>query len=281
MLGNVFSPFYRSAREAGRGDPLAHCTMNVALYGPKGKQWSLTERGGTDVTRSADELTLGASSLRWEGGALVADLNERVAPFPSLRPGRLRGRVRLIPEASTDSMLPIDGKGSHLWWPVAPVARVEVELDEPKIRWSGHGYHDANAGDEPLERAFRSWDWSRATVGRDAVLLYDTVDTEGLRRERAMRCRAGGEVEEIDLPRRFALPDTGWRMARETRADVTAYATVARTLEDTPFYARSVVRTRLLGTDVYAMHERVDLQRFTAPWVQFLLPFRMKRERPR
>lgn len=277
MLGNVFSPFYHRARAEGRGEPLAHCTMNVALYGPRGKRWALTERGARDVSRDADSLTLGASNLRWEGGALVCDLDERVAPFPSLTPGRLRGRVRLIPEVCTESVVPIDGRGRHLWWPVAPVARVEVELDEPRVRWTGHGYHDANAGDEPLENGFTSWDWSRATVGRDAVLLYDTIDARGLRSERALRCDARGRVEEVSLSRRFALPETGWRIERETRADRGAWPTVARTLEDTPFYARSVVRTRLLGEDVYAMHERVDLRRFTAPWVQFLLPFRMKR----
>jgi carotenoid 1,2-hydratase len=276
MLGNVFSPFYARDRAAGRGDPLAHCTMNVALYGPRGKQWALTERGRSDVHRSADALTLGTSSLRWEGGALVADLNERCAPFPSLRPGRLRGRVRVIPEVSTESMVPIDGAGRHLWWPVAPVARVEVTLDEPSIRWTGHGYHDANAGDEPLESAFSRWDWSRASVDGDAVLLYDTVDRGGRRVERAMRCGAKG-VEAVELPQRAALAHTGWRIDRATRADRGAAPSVARTLEDTPFYARSVVRTRLLGRDTYAMHERVDMDRFTARWVQFLLPFRMKR----
>jgi carotenoid 1,2-hydratase len=45
--------------------------MNVALYGPRGKRWALTERGARDVSRDADSLTLGASNLRWEGGALV------------------------------------------------------------------------------------------------------------------------------------------------------------------------------------------------------------------
>jgi carotenoid 1,2-hydratase len=35
--------------------------------------------------------------------------------------------------------------------------------------------------------------------------------------------------------------------------------------------------TRLLGRTVSAMHEAVDLQRFAAKWVQFLVPFKMRR----
>jgi carotenoid 1,2-hydratase len=54
-------------------------------------------------------------------------------------------------------------------------------------------------------------------------------------------------------------------------------AEVTRTLEDTPFYARSLVRKRLLGSNALAVHESLDLDRFRQPWVQCLLPFRMPR----
>jgi carotenoid 1,2-hydratase len=54
---------------------------------------------------------------------------------------------------------------------------------------------------------------------------------------------------------------------------------VISTLEDTPFYARSVVRTRLLGEPVTAMHESLSLDRFSALWVQAMLPFRIPRGR--
>jgi len=52
---------------------------------------------------------------------------------------------------------------------------------------------------------------------------------------------------------------------------------VVRTLEDTPFYARSVVRTQLCGQTVEAMHETLSATRFASPMVQALLPFRMPR----
>jgi hypothetical protein len=54
------------------------------------------------------------------------------------------------------------------------------------------------------------------------------------------------------------------------------------TLLDAPFYARSRLawRESIAGADaslnVVAMHESVDLDRFDAGWVRFLLPFRMR-----
>jgi carotenoid 1,2-hydratase len=52
---------------------------------------------------------------------------------------------------------------------------------------------------------------------------------------------------------------------------------VAETLVDAPFYARSVLNTRIAGQPVTAMHESLSLDRFSAGWVQALLPFRMPR----
>jgi carotenoid 1,2-hydratase len=52
---------------------------------------------------------------------------------------------------------------------------------------------------------------------------------------------------------------------------------LSRSLEDTPFYARTLSTARVGGQRVHLVHETVDLQRFERPWVQFLIPFRMRR----
>jgi carotenoid 1,2-hydratase len=54
---------------------------------------------------------------------------------------------------------------------------------------------------------------------------------------------------------------------------------VRTTLEDTPFYARSVLETEVFGKRATAMHESLSLTRFSKPWVQAMLPFRMPRVR--
>ena len=49
------------------------------------------------------------------------------------------------------------------------------------------------------------------------------------------------------------------------------------TFEDTPFYARSMLKSRLLGEDVISMHETLNVKRLESNIVQFMLPWRMPR----
>jgi carotenoid 1,2-hydratase len=80
----------------------------------------------------------------------------------------------------------------------------------------------------------------------------------------------------IEVAPEQALPHSKWRIARATRSD-DGQPRLLRTLEDTPFYARSVVAHRLCGSDLHSVHESLDLDRFRAPLVQAMLPFRMPR----
>ncbi len=162
-------------------------------------------------------------------------------------PARIRGRCGVHPAALTDHTVLLDAAGRHRWPPIAPRARVEVALERPALRWSGTGYFDTNAGDGPLEDAFTLWDWSRAPLRDGTAILYDVARRDGGATTVALRVGRSGAVEAFDPPPLVSLPRTRWRIARETRADADGSASVARTLEDAPFYARSVLRTQLLG----------------------------------
>jgi carotenoid 1,2-hydratase len=156
------------------------------------------------------------------------------------------------PTALTDRTFGLDAAGRHRWSPIAPDARVEVTLERPDLRWSGHGYFDTNAGARPLEDDFSIWNWSRAKLKRGSAVLYAVEGRPPI----AIRIDPSGAVEAFEPPARAALPPTPlWRMPRETRADPAAAARVARTLEDSPFYSRSVIETRVLGETATAMHE--------------------------
>ena len=276
MLGSVFSPFYFAARRqnGGLADPLAFPAMNVALYTQGGNQWVLTERDARSLSRSSDALLMGPSALRWEGSSLVIDLEERTAPISR----RLAGRVRLHPHDGTGDTVHLDAAGRHRWRPIAPAARAEIELTSPALRFSGAAYLDSNEGDEPLESAFTSWTWARVASRDGAAITYDVDRRDGskLLVTRAFdergRMEQGFPVETID-----AAP-TMWRMRRAVHADRGASARVERTLEDTPFYARSLVGTTLRGRPAIGTHEVLSLDRFRTRWVQFMLPYRMRRE---
>ena len=84
-------------------------------------------------------------------------------------PSKIRGTVRVIPEAVTSGPFTLDMRGRHRWWPISPRCRVEVALTSPDLSWNGTGYFDTNTGDEALEDAFTTWDWCRGNTDRGAM----------------------------------------------------------------------------------------------------------------
>jgi carotenoid 1,2-hydratase len=277
FIGSVFSPYYAWARRKGPADPFRHVAINVALYGASGHRWAMTERGRRELSQSPREFRVGPSALTWDGDGLTIDVEEITVPLP----GRLRGRIRLRPEALCTRRLVLSEAGGHIWRPVAPVARLEVAFSHPTLSWQGSGYMDMNHGAEPLEARFKRWDWCRTVGARDCWLHYDYVDRAG--RETALTLRAGhdGSLADAPAPARVPLPATLWRVPRQARSAAPVPACAVTTLEDTPFYARTQLAVTLQGQSHAAMHESLDLDRFTSPMVQAMLPFRMPRRAAR
>ena len=272
FLGSVFSPYYK---RSGRGSPLDHSVLNVALYGP-GARWTMTERPQQAVHAEASQLAIGPSSVRWVGDCLVIDIEERDKRVGVPWQRRVTGQIKLWPEMLNSEAFALDPAGKHLWHCLAPRARIEVEMREPALSWRGSAYLDSNRGCESLEEGFRIWHWSRAHLGRDVAVFYEGRRRDGSRFASALRFDAAGVPHEAELPPVAPLPDTLWQMERRTRAD-RGIAGVLRTWEDAPFYTRATLHGRLYGEEVVAMQETLCLDRFCSPIVQFMLPYRMPR----
>ena len=273
FIGSVFSPYYALARRRGVADPLNHCAVNVAIYRKNANRWTMTERPRGAVTRTTDSFTVGPSQLSWDGTALTIRIDEISVPLPR----RISGTVRVVPTAITQQTFSLNEDGNHWWWPIAPCARVEVALDRPALHWQGDGYFDMNGGDAPIEHGFSDWQWSRGALHDGTAILYEAQRRDGSRIDLAVKFDPQGQMQAFKPPPIVALKRTGWRVARSVRSD--GEASIVRTLEDAPFYARSVVSAKLLGGAVTWMHESLSLDRFRMPVVQAMLPFRMPRAR--
>ena len=248
--------------------------FNISLWQGRSYRWAFTERGRNAVHRDADRIDIGGSHLRWDGTAFSAELDEFTWPWF----GRIRGRLRLMPtELATRTVL-LDAAGWHRWWPMAPHARIEIELSQPAMRWSGNAYIDHNAGSGPLENTFRSWTWSRARLKRETVIFYDLQRRAEPPLSVALRAKADGSMEEMaEIPREVRLPRTRWRLERTTRGDADRSPELLRTMEDGPFYARSLVRSQVRGEEAIAMQETLSLDRLRNVGTRVMVPYRNPR----
>ena len=234
----------------------------------------MTERSSASVQRGATHFVIGPSRLEWDGHCLTIHIDEVTVPLPR----RVRGTVKVFPHRLFNFTAPLDDGERHHWGPIAPSARVEVAMGQPANRWHGHAYLDSNEGSEPIDRPFTEWDWSRCSLadGSTAV-LYDVRQKFADDRVLALRFTPAGTVEPFEAPPRQALPRTAWRIARTMRTDPGQPARVTQTLEDTPFYVRSVLESGLLGEKVVSMHETLNLPRLVSTAVRLMLPWRMPR----
>jgi carotenoid 1,2-hydratase len=275
FVGSVFSPYYAWARRGNAPHPAQpdnHCALNVALYSRQAKRWSMTERGAPHNHRNTHHFQIGPSELVWHNDALTIHIDEVCVPLPR----RIRGTVTLHPQQLFSFNTELDAEGHHRWGPLAPSARVEVNLQHPSQQWQGHAYLDSNEGDEPVERAFTEWDWSRSLLqdGSTAV-IYDVEPGKAEGKLLALRFGTDGGVTPFEAPPLQTLPRTAWRLQRRMRSD--SPVRVVQQLEDTPFYQRAMLQSGLLGETVMSFHETLHVPRLVSPVVRGMLPWRMPR----
>ncbi|MDB4969894.1 MAG: hypothetical protein JWN44_5583 [Myxococcales bacterium] len=311
FIGSVFSPDY--AGRVRRGEPARaqeHVGVNLALY-ERGKKraWVMSEYGeaalgpvgeaGPRIGESGIERIGGGGGGGSGGDSLRVTIHERSAPFLVSLAGigaRVDGVIDLEPHAPPLAPVELTGEGAagdrHRWHVQVPRARVRVRFERPSFSFDGVGYHDLNAGDGRLERAFSSWSWARFHAADRTTIIYATHERSGAARacvvdardDEAAVVRPATLLPEgermrlpwgLRMPRWFAVDDGG----RVLRCQPT------RLYESAPFYARYAARLGDgrgdgQGDDRPAptgVGEYLDLDRFRDRGVQFLLRFKMRR----
>lgn len=194
----------------------------------------------------------------------------------------LCGQLRLYPERWDGRPIALSGDDAHHWWPIAPLARAEVELDQPALTFKGQAYLDANHGREPLEAGFQRWSWARLSAGNGAIIVYDAHTRGGARRTLVRRYDAKRPPElSPALLRPTQLGLSGCSRLSAGAAGQSRHRSSGRAFpgghallctDQPPGHGRR--RARLRGRQ-----ETLSLDRFEQRWVQALLGFRTRRAR--
>jgi carotenoid 1,2-hydratase len=272
FVGSVFSPYYAWARRKGDANPENHCALNVAIYSKGASRWAMTERGASSCFRTKDEFVIGPSSVAWDGQSLRIQILETSTPWAQ----SIKGQIRVWPDQLFNFSETIDHKGNHRWGPLAPSARVEVNLTSPDLKWSGQAYLDSNEGDEPISEGFHTWNWSRAKMRDNSTLVFYDMQWPGHEDKLlSLRFEPNGAVTPMPAAPVQRMKNTAWQIGRRMRSD--APVSLHEQLEDTPFYQRALLNFSYAGEKLLAFHETLSVPRLVSPVVQAMLPFRMPR----
>lgn len=245
--------------------------MNVSLTGAV-RRWCMTERSRRGVHITPDALTIGRSRLQYEPRQWCFEIRERGCPLPLA----LRGTVCVQPLGEPGVTYRLDRAGHHQWTPLAPRARVCVELLEPRVRWRGTGYLDSNRGERALAADFTGWQWSRSAGEAHTCVYYEPSHRRDPAWPLALQF-SGHDVCELPPAHHTRLPRSGWGIERTAQCADVREPRVRRTLVDAPFYVRSLLSVDPAEPAALTVHESLDLNRLQRRWVQALLPFRMPR----
>ena len=130
FIGSVFSPYYFRSRSRGATPAEEHVSLNVILYGPSKSRWCMTERAATALDQSSSRLSIGPSAMQLTDAGVTIEIDERATPFGQ----RVQGTVQLRFQRAGETCFELDDAGEHWWWPIAPLAQVEVEMARPAPR---------------------------------------------------------------------------------------------------------------------------------------------------
>ncbi len=235
----------------------------------------MTDRGCSALRQSRDSLTVGPSSLHWDGDKLIIDVEEWSNPIVS----KVTGRIILRPKGITGFELPLKQDESHIWRPFAPTSDIEVDLGHHG-QWTGHGYFDANFGTNALEADFNYWTWGRFPLSDGTACFYDADLCNGETLEAAMKFTPDGEIAMMEAPPKANMRRSFWAVRRECRADPGHRPKQVQSMLDAPFYNRAGVETVIGGERSRGVYEALDLNRFRNAWLMPMLAMRVPR-RPR
>lgn len=155
-----------------------------------------------------------------------------------------------------DDVDAVSDDGRHALTIIAFVGSVFSAYDH-RARQRGGGVAEAEA---PCRHQRRAVQPRRTPLADGGAAVVDDVRQSGGRPDRVIAARFApdGRAEPFEAPRRASLPRSKRWVGRHVCSDAALRPRLVQTLQDTPFYVRSMVETGLLGERVQAMHESLS-----------------------
>jgi carotenoid 1,2-hydratase len=277
FVGGVFSALYADRLAAGvRASPLDHSMVHLVVH-RRGRRvlWVFSEYPRTCLhVREKDlHLGIGGSSLRrCDDGRYEADIADD--DFPRRVPVSARLMFRPEQGGLAPPGLSLSGDGRHLWGAPAPRCRVSFLSVSHGVRFEGSGYHDVNAGAEPLHMGWAEWSWGRTHLSRETRVSYDALHSSGSRISLRLSSEKAASFDEPDpLAKRRWTP---WLLRLPAAPKIPGARTTV-VLESSPFYHRHMTVFAAGATVGHGMHEYLNLRRFSRPSIRYMLRHRMYR----
>jgi carotenoid 1,2-hydratase len=273
LVGNVFSPYYRRACQRAwvAPNPWEFAAFNLALYGPM-QRWIYTERAAEPHPQM---FQLGNNRICWKSPEILQlSCHDTTVPWQQ----HVRGEIEIhfAPPSAESSRYAhkIDKAGNHLWWPVSPYGQASVDLRHPKLSFSGTAYHDMNYGVRALADDFWGWHWQRERHHEHNYtdIHYRVLGRDHSSYHHAYRYHDLGKTEPLlaQAPKVFGRSKWGLQQWGSRLQGIKKHTV----LEDSPFYTRTLLTK---SHQQHIMHEQLSLRRFEQPWVQKLIPYRLRR----
>ena len=283
-LGLPFLPGYASLARVGQAPP-AHQRPSVfvsVLRDHRLAFWALHEVDPAEVVWESDRARLGACTLRVSRHhgqlRLRADLSGHLPGCPWQADLEVTGPMRQASgphEPSTDA---------HEWTILTACARGEASLRAGAETFdvSGRAYFDRNAGDASLEGLeCASWTWGRLAFPRAERVWYLATDPEGHTRSLSMTVHDDGRSELVqDAVQVSGVRRGRWRLPypAQVAVDDALTVTMPRPVDDSPFYARFLVRGERDGELGHGFAEACVPSRIDQAWFRPLVRMTVARE---
>jgi carotenoid 1,2-hydratase len=285
--GNLFSPAYIKTQSANQTEavPDNFPAISLSLYqNGKPLYYSFLEHSATNAiyreTADGFRYQVGADWLAWRSRErqLSVHIDQHLASGTQLK-------ADLIFSAWHEDVQvakPSTTTAAHQWKCLQPVSEVQglFHLDHEEFFVDAFGYHDHNAGTEPLHHFFRDWYWGRVYFPKsEKSLIYYAYATKTQFYPYLWEIDATAGVKSLEGLKATNFKRSLFGLKRALDFEQSFYKIAHLTTVDKgPFYERylNTFTDVTTGEESVGFAEYIAPKRIYAPWVAPLVNLRLR-----